>query len=102
MALVLVDKSDATPNPNKFQKLNHYVKINEQASVVVDQVVVAFHNATSASTTFQLNHIFTPLSKSLHSIMNRLLIANMITLPPIFPLLPTRITSKFFDSKSFC
>ena len=48
MAPIPVDKSDATPNPNKFQKFNNYVKINKQANVVV----VASHNATSASTTF--------------------------------------------------
>ena len=83
IAPVPIDKSDATPNPNKIQKFNNYVKINKQENVVVDQVVVASHNATSTSTSFLLNRMFNPLSKTLHSIMNRLLTANMITLPPI-------------------
>ena len=51
MALVSVDKSVTTPNPNKVQKSKNYVKINKHANVF-DQVVVASHNATSASTTF--------------------------------------------------
>ena len=80
---VPVDKSDASPNPNKIKKFNNYVKINKQENAVSNQVVVASHNATSTSTAFRLNHMFTPLSKSLHSIMNRLLTANMITLPLI-------------------
>ncbi|WP_044908731.1 hypothetical protein, partial [[Clostridium] innocuum] len=41
MAPIPVDKSDAAPNPNKFQKFNNYVKINKQANAVADQVVVA-------------------------------------------------------------
>ena len=52
MALVSVDKSDVAPNPNKFQKFNNYVKINKQENAVANQVVVAFHNATSTSTAF--------------------------------------------------
>ena len=102
MALVPIDKSDVFPNPNKVKKFNNYVKINKQANTVVDQVVVASHNATSASTTFQLNHTFTSLSISLYSIMSRLLTNNMITLPPIQPLLPTMLASKSFDSKDLC
>ena len=97
-----VDKSDASPNPNKFEKFNNYIKINKQANAVVDQVAVASHNATSASIAFQLNHTFNSFSESLHYIMNRLLIANMITLPPICPLLPATIASKFFDQNAFC
>lgn len=98
---VLVYKSDAAPNPKKFQKPNNYVKINKQENVVTDQVTVTSKNATSTSTTFHLNHTFT-LSESLHSIMNKLLTANMITLPPILPLLPTTMASKSFDPKAFC
>ena len=73
MAPILVDQSDATPNSNKFQSPNNYVKINKQVNIVVDQVVVNSHNATSAYTIFCLNCTFTPLFESLHSIMNRLL-----------------------------
>ena len=47
-----VDKSGVSPNPDKVKKFNNYVKINKQANAVVDQVVVASHNATSTSTTF--------------------------------------------------
>ena len=82
MATIPIDKSDSSLNSNKFQKFNNHVKIKNQANAVVDQVV-ASHNATFTSTTFQLNCTFIPLSKSLHSIMNRLLTTNMITLPPI-------------------
>lgn len=52
MAPILVDKSDAAPNPNKFQKFNNYVKINKQGNAVADQVALASHNATSTSTIF--------------------------------------------------
>lgn len=83
MALVPVDKSDVAPNPNKFQKPKNYVKINKQENVVADQVVAAPNNATSVSTIFLLNHMFNPLSESLHSIMSKFLTSNMITLPPV-------------------
>ena len=46
--------------------------------------------------------MFTSLSKSLDSIMNRLLNSNMTTLPPIQLLLPTIMASKSFDFKAFC
>ena len=52
MAFVQIDTSDAAPNRNKFQKFTNYVKINKQENAIVDQVFVASHNATSASTTF--------------------------------------------------
>ena len=71
-------------------------------NIVVDQFIVASHNATFASIDFHLNHTFTPLSKSLHYIMNRLLTANMITLPPICPLLLIIMVSKYFVPKTFC
>ena len=83
MDLVPINKSDVAPNPNKVENFNNHVKINKQENAVVDQVIVASHNATSTSTTFRLNHTFTPLSESLYSTMNRLLTAKMITLPPI-------------------
>ena len=46
--------------------------------------------------------MFTPLSESLHSIMNRLLISNMINFPPIQPLLLATIEARSFDPKDFC
>jgi len=52
MALVHVDKSDATPNPNKFQKPNNYVKINKEKIIVDDQVIVASRGLTSSFSIF--------------------------------------------------
>ena len=62
MAPIPIDKSDASSNPNKVQKFNNYVKINKQVNAVVDQVVVASHNATFAPTSFHLNCRFNPYS----------------------------------------
>ena len=45
--------------------------------------------------------MFTPLSKSFHSIMNMLSTANLITLPPSQPLLLSIMATKSFDLKVF-
>ena len=52
MSPIHVDKSDASPNLNKIQKINNYVKIYKQENGVANQVDVASHNATSTSTPF--------------------------------------------------
>lgn len=48
-----------------------------------------------------MNCKFTPLSKSLHSIMNKLVSANIITLPPGELLLPSTTSSMYINPKAF-
>ena len=87
MAHVLVDKSDVIPNPNNFQKTNNYFKINKAINTIDDHVIVVSQGVTTSSSIFQMNHKFTPLYKSINSIMTRLVSAIMITLPPVKALL---------------
>lgn len=98
MAPISVDKCDVAPNPKKFKKSSNYVKINKTTNIVDDQVVTASQSATASSSIFRMNHKFTPLFESLHSIMTTLVGSNIITLPSINPLFPSTTSSPNFNS----
>ena len=68
MALVPFGKSDASPNPNKVDKFNNYVKINQWVNAIDDKVAIASHNASSAPLLF-IWIVHLPLSLNLYILL---------------------------------
>ncbi|GLJ19066.1 hypothetical protein SUGI_0342280 [Cryptomeria japonica] len=94
------DKGDSSQQPfGKFKPNRDSIKFNE--NIINNNVNVA-SGVPPISKFFKKERKYTPLNESLHSIMNKLLEQNVLTLPPIRQIDPAKITSPYFDNKAFC
>lgn len=102
--MALVDKNEEAQQQlfQKFQKQKkNFIKINNNSSNHVYTQVVATTLSVAPFSSIFTHHNFTPLSKSLHSIMLRLSNTNMMKLPPIKPIYTSKPFPSSFDHKSF-
>ena len=98
--MALSDKGDSNQQPSGKFKLNRgFIKFNEN---IINNNVNSTLGVHPISKFFKKEREFTPLNESLHSIMNKLLERNVITLPPIKQIDLVKMNSPYFDNKSFC
>ncbi|GLJ39441.1 hypothetical protein SUGI_0805560 [Cryptomeria japonica] len=98
--MALSDKGDSSQQLfGKFKPNREFIKFNEN---ITNNNVNAASGVPPISKFFKKEREFTPLNESLHSIMNKLLERNVLTLPPIEKIDPAKINSLYFDNKSFC
>ncbi|GLJ42464.1 hypothetical protein SUGI_0880030 [Cryptomeria japonica] len=83
----------------KFKPTKCFIKFND---TINNNNVNATTGVPPISKVFKRERQFTPLNESLHIIVSYLLQRNVIKIPPIKPVDPSKLASPYFDSNSFC
>lgn len=98
--MALSDKGESVQQSfAKFKPTKIFIKFNDTNN---NNNVNATTGVPSVSKFFKRKRQFTPLNESLHSIMSQLLHRNVIKLPPIKQVDPSKLASPYFDNNSFC
>ncbi|GLJ50080.1 hypothetical protein SUGI_1065180 [Cryptomeria japonica] len=98
--MALSDKGEIFQQPfAKFKPMKSFIKLND---TINNHNANATTGVPSISKFFDKERQFTSLNESLHSIMSHLLHINVIKLPPIKPIDPSKLSSPYFDNNSFC
>lgn len=92
------DKSDSSQEPlAKFKPNKGFIKLNNNNNVQV----VATTSVSPLNKYFKREKKFTPLNESLYIIMSQLLQKKILKVPSIKAIDPSKITSPYYDAKSF-